>query len=167
MNRVLEALVPPQANNDYRGGAMAFYGFCLLFAAQVFRSTVHFLKPDSGVNSIASIMVFEGDPDPNNIIYMFSAIGGLTQMMWVILFGLVLWRYRNLIPLMLGFLVVEKLFGFVVMWMHPLTPEYFERPPPAMLVAVPKLLVCTTLLFLAVRRSMATRAESEGEPVAA
>ena len=53
MNRVLEALVPRQANNDYRGGAMAFYGFCLLFAAQVFRSTVHFLKPDSGVNSIA------------------------------------------------------------------------------------------------------------------
>jgi hypothetical protein len=43
-------------------------------AVSLFRSTVHFLKPDSGVNSIASIRVFEGTPDPNHIIYMFSAI---------------------------------------------------------------------------------------------
>ena len=160
MNQVLDALVPRQASNDYRGGAVAFYGFCVFFALHVFKSTVHFLKPDSGVNSIASIMVFEGNPDPNNIIYMFSAVGGLTQMMWVILFGLVLWRYRNLIPLMLGFLVVEKLFGFVVGWMHPLTPEYFERTPPGKLAAVPTLLICCALLFLALRRTI----QSEDAP---
>ena len=164
MNRVLEALVPRHANNDYRGGAMAFYGFCLLFAAQVFRSTVHFLKPDSGVNSIASIRVFEGDPDPNNIIYMFSAIGGLTQMMWAILFALVLWRYRNLIPLMLGFLVVEWLFGFVVGWMHPLTPEYFARTPPGKLAALPMLLVCSGLLFLALRLTIRSEETPRGKP---
>jgi hypothetical protein len=161
MNQVLEAIVPREANNDYRGGAVAFYGFCLLFAAQVFRSTVHFLAPDSGVNSIASIIVFEGSPDPNNIIYMFSAVAGLTQMMWTLLSGLVLWRYRNLIPLMLGFLTIEKLFGFVVLWMHPLTPEYYERTPPGKLGAVPTLLVCSLLLALAVRNTMRSKGSHE------
>ncbi len=167
MASVLDAIFPRQANNDYRGGAVPFYGFCLLAATSLFSSTVHFLKDDSGVNSIASIIVFEGTPDPNNIIYMFSAVGGLSQMLFVMLYGLVLWRYRNLIPLMLGFLVLEVLFGFVVGLMHPLTPKYFEYTPPAKVVAVPKLLVCASLLVLAVRRSMGTRAESEVEPVTA
>ncbi len=119
------------------------------------------------MNSIPRNNVIEGTPDPNNIIYMFSAVGGLSQMLFVMLYGLVLWRYRNLIPLMLGFLVLEVLFGFVVGLMHPLTPEYFEYTPPAKVVAVPKLLVCASLLFLAVRRSMGSRAESEVEPVTA
>ena len=119
------------------------------------------------MNSIASIIVFEGTPDPNNIIYMFSAVGGLSQMLFVLLYGLVLRRYRNLIPLMLGLMVLEVLFGFVVGLMHPLDPEYFEHTPPAKLVAAPKLLVCATLLFLAVRRSMETRAESEAESATA
>ncbi len=167
MTSALDIILPRQANNNYRGGPVPFYGFCLLTAAMLFRSTVHFLKDDSGVNSIASIIVFEGTPDPNNIIYMFSAVGGLSQMLFVMLYGLVLWRYRNLIPLMLGFMVLEVLFGFVVGLMHPLTPEYFEHTPPAKLVAVPKLLVCATLLFLAARRSMKTPAESETEPATA
>ena len=68
---------------------------------------------------------------------------------------------------MLGFMMLEVLFGFVVGLVHPLTPKYFEHTTPAMLVAVPKLVVCTLLLFLAVRRSMETRAESEVEPATA
>jgi hypothetical protein len=154
MPRVLEVILPRQANNDYRGGAVPYYGFFLISAVMLFRSTVHFLKPDSGVNSIASIMVFEGTPDPNNIIYMFSAIGGLHQMLWVMLYGLVLYRYRNLIPLMFAFLVVESFFGFVVMAMHPLTPEYFAHTPPGKLGSVPKLLYCAVMLLLVVRRSV-------------
>lgn len=164
MTSTLDAILPPQANNDYRGGALPFYGFCLLTAASLFSSTVHFLKDDSGVNSIASIIVFEGSPDPNTVIYMFSAVGGITQMLFVMLYGLVLWRYRSLIPLMLGFMALEVLFGLAVGVMHPLTPEYFEHTPPAMLVAAPKLGVCTALLFLAVRRSMRSARESSLTP---
>ncbi|HIG43140.1 MAG: hypothetical protein ABGY96_15975 [bacterium] len=153
MQTVLDVIFPHQANNDYRGGKIAFYGFCLLMIPLVFRSTVHFLKPDSGVNSIASIMVFEGTPDPNNIIYMFSAIGGLHQMLWVFFYGIVLWRYRNLIPLMFALMVVEGFFGMIVSSMHPLTPEYFEYTPPGKLGALPKLVLCAALLFLSVLHS--------------
>ena len=156
MPQALEVLFPRQANNDYRGGAVPFYGFCLISAVMLFRSTVHFLKPDSGVNSIASIMIFDGTPDPNNIIYMFSAIGGMHQMLWVMFYGLVLVRYRNLIPLMFAFMVVEGFFGFIVTTMHPLTPEYFEHTPPGKLASWPKLLYCAGMLFASVRHSMAS-----------
>jgi hypothetical protein len=59
MTSIVDIIFPKQANNDYRGGAIPFYGFCLLLPLNLFRSTVHFLKDDSGVNSIASIKLFE------------------------------------------------------------------------------------------------------------
>ncbi len=167
MTSALDVILPRQANNDYRGGAVPLYGFCLLAATSLFSSTVHFLKDDSGVNSIASIIVFEGTPDPNNIIYMFSAVRGLTQMLFVMLYGLVLWRYRNLIPLMLAFMIVESCFGFVVTSLHPLTPEYYEHTPPGMVARVPKLLFAALMLFLAVRRSTAIREEAPMEAATA
>ena len=163
MPRMFDVILPSQANNDYKGGVVPLYAFWFLMAVSLFRSTVHFLKPDSGVNSIASIMVFEGTPDPNNIIYMFSAIGGMHQMLWVMLCGLVMWRYRNLIPLMFGFLVVECLFGMVVGAMHPLTAEYVEYTPPGKVGQVPKLIFAVVMFTLVVRRSMNPRASSKAE----
>ena len=157
MSRALDVILPAEASNDYRSGRVPLYGYCFMVAVMLFRSSVHFLKPDSGVNSIASIMVFKGDPDPNNIIYLFSADGGMVQMLWVMLYGIVLWRYRNLIPLMFAFMVVESCFGFVVGALHPLDPIYFERTPPGKLAALPKLAFSVIMSFLAVRNATTTK----------
>lgn len=161
MVSLLDVVLPRKVTNEYRGGPIPFYGFCLIFATQVFKSTVHFLKADSGVNSIASIIVFpfEGPADPNNVIYMFSAVGGVNQMMFAILYALVLWRYRSLIPLMLGFALLETIFGIVVTTLHPLTPEYYQYTPPALILRVPQLILIPTLLFMAIRRSKAEMQE--------
>ena len=155
MASIVDVVLPRKVTNEYRGGPIPFYGFCLLFATQIFSSTVHLLKADSGVNSIASIIIFpfEGPADPNNVIYMFSAVGGVSQMMFTILYALVLWRYRSLISLMLAFILLETLFGIVVTTLHPLTPEYYEHTPPALIARIPKLIVLPTLLFMAIRRS--------------
>ncbi|MGE4653172.1 MAG: hypothetical protein AAEJ53_19980 [Myxococcota bacterium] len=155
MASMIDVVLPREVTNEYRGGAIPFYGFCLLFAMQIFKSTVHFLKFDSGVNSIASIIVFpfEGPADPNNVIYMFSAVGGVGQMMFTILYALVLWRYRSLLPLMLCFMLLETLFGIVVTTMHPLTPDYYLYTPPAMIARIPQLIVIPTLIFMAIQRS--------------
>ena len=152
---MIDVVLPRKVTNEYRGGPIPFYGFCLLFATQVFSSTVHFLKADSGVNSIASIIVFpfEGPADPNNVIYLFSAVGGVSQMMFTILYALVLWRYRSLLPLMLCFMLLETLFGIVVTTMHPLTPDYYQYTPPAMIARIPQLIVIPTLIFMAIQRS--------------
>jgi len=160
---IINALIPKQANNEYHGGSVAFYGFCLIALTFLFKSTVHFLAPDSGVNSIASIIFFEGNPDPNNIIYMFSAVAGLTQMMWTIMFGVVLWRYRSLIPLMLGFTLLERLFGFVVGWMHPLTADYYVHTPPGKAGAIPGLVISLLLLSFALYNTVQAELERERE----
>ena len=51
---LLERLIPRQANNDYQGSRVAFYTFCVLATVMLGRSLIHFVKADSGVNSIAT-----------------------------------------------------------------------------------------------------------------
>ena len=48
-------LLPDVANNNYLGSKIATYGLAILLIPLTFRSLVHFLKDDSGVNSIATI----------------------------------------------------------------------------------------------------------------
>lgn len=127
----LEKLLPAQADNNYRGHPVAFWGMWLLMLPYTFRSLVHFLKDDSGANSIASIHLFPvGDTDPNQIIHMFSSLWGGQQLLMVMLYVVVLLRYRNLLSLMWLTVLIEIVFRFVTGEMHPLTPEYYQRTPP-------------------------------------
>ncbi len=107
---VFDKLLPRDANNDYRGSPIALYGFWLLMAPFTFRSFVHFLKDDSGVNSIATMVLFSGTPDPNQAVYMFSSLWGSQQVVMVLLYLVVLLRYRNLLPLMYALVLAESLF---------------------------------------------------------
>jgi len=151
----LDVLLPRAANNGYRGGRVPLYFFYVLIAMTTFRSLVHFLKDDSGVNSIASIVLFSGTPDPNNVVYMFSALWGSQQVIMVMVYFIVLARYRNLIPLMWALMVVEVFSRVgVVGMMHPLTPDYYVRTPPGKLGNLPMLAVSLTMLVLAVRNTL-------------
>jgi len=69
---MFERILPPVANNEYRGSPLAFYGLCLFTAVFAFRSLVHFLKDDGGINSIASIITFPGTPDPDQVIHLLD-----------------------------------------------------------------------------------------------
>jgi hypothetical protein len=64
----IDTVLSSRASNDFRGGSVLIYGFCLLLLPVTFRAIVHFLKEDSGVNSIASIHLFHGTPAPNNVV---------------------------------------------------------------------------------------------------
>ena len=149
---VVNALLPEEANNDYRGGAIPLYGFGLLTAVMLGRSLIHFLKDDSGVNSIATIITFSGTPDPNNVIYMFSSLWGTQQLITVIVYGVVLLRYRSLIPAMYLLQIAEVFFRISVGILHPLTEEFFLRTPPGKIGNVPLLLFCGGMLYLTIRK---------------
>lgn len=151
----LDALLPREANNDYRGGRVPLYFFCLLIAMTTFRAFVHFLKDDSGVNSIATIVSFSGTPDPDQVIYMFSALWGSQQLIMVIVYFVVLLRYRSLVPLMWALMVVEVCFRAIVGTIHPLTEDYYLRTPPGKLGNLPLLLTSGLMLFLCLRNSRA------------
>ena len=161
---ILETLIPKQANNDFRGGAIPLYAFCLLIAVTTFRSLVHFLKADSGVNSIASIHLFHGDPDPNQVIYMFSSLWGSQQAITVLVYLIVLYRYRNLIPLMFALMLVEIAFRMVVGSIHPLTEEFYVRTPPGKLGNLPLALVSVLMLYLSHRNITAADEPALAEP---
>jgi hypothetical protein len=157
---ILERLLPREASNDYRGSRVALYAFPLILTVMLGRGLIHFFKGDSGVNSIATIHVFTGDPDPNRVIYMFSALWGSQQLIMVMVYGIVLLRYRNLLPLMYVILIVEVGFRLIVGSIHPLGDEYYARTPPGKFGNLPLFAVATVMLFLSLRR---TRAEPSAQ----
>ena len=144
----IEKLLPREANNDYRGSPIALYTFVVLALVMAGRSLIHFFKDDSGVNSIATIVTFPGDPDPNQVIYMFSALWGSQQALMVLLYVVVLFRYRNLLPLMYVVLFLEFSFRLIVGSLHPLSTDHVLRTPPGAYINVPGLLISATLLAL-------------------
>ena len=156
----LQTLLPASANNDFRGGRVPLAGFCLLIALTAFRSLVHLLKDDSGVNSIASIHIFPGDPDPNQVIYMYSSLWGGQQAILVVVYLIVLYRYRNLIPLMFALMALEVVLRLTTGILHPLTEEFYVRTPPGKLGNLP-LLAGSLLLLLFSHRRIASQARSD------
>ena len=152
--RALDVLIPRAANNDYYGGRVPLYFFLALVGMTTFRSFVHFLREDSGVNSIASIVTFSGSPDPNHVVYMFSALWGFQQVIMVVLYFIVLVRFRNLIPLMWALMLLEVIFRMGVGALHPLTPDYYVRTPPGKLLNLPLLLLSLAMMVLAIRNSL-------------
>jgi hypothetical protein len=126
----MEALFPRAANNDYRGGTIVLVAYCLFMLPTAFGALVHFLKDDTGIYSIATLIPFEGNPDPDNFVMALHSMMGGHQTLMLIVFLVVLWRYRNLIPLMLGLLVLQGVFQFVTSTLHPIGPEYFRETPP-------------------------------------
>lgn len=160
--RALNVLIPPAANNDYHGGRVPFYFFLALVGMTTFRSLVHFLRDDSGVNSIASIVTFSGSPDPNHVIYMFSALWGSQQVIMVVLYFIVLVRFRNLIPLMWALMALEVLFRMGVGALHPLTSDYYLRTPPGKLLNLPLFIISLGMVVVAIWNSLRASDASAG-----
>lgn len=154
-------VLPEKASNEFEGGWIPIAGFCLMLLPVTFRALVHFLKDDSGVNSIATIHVFEGTPDPNQVIYMFSSVGGIYQTIILVIYLVVLFRYRNLIPLMFVLMLVEVGFRMVAATLHPLSEEFYVRTPPGKYSNLPFAVLSVAMLIVTYRNL--SRAEGAGE----
>ena len=105
MASALETIFPRQASNDYRGGPVPFYGFLLVIAQHAFSACVHYFTYDSGKVQIAGMIPFEGTPDPNALVFALGGNAGAWELIILMLYGIVLWRYRNLIPLMFALVI--------------------------------------------------------------
>ncbi|AUC13858.1 hypothetical protein BTO06_01240 [Tenacibaculum sp. SZ-18] len=149
--KIRDKILPREANNDYQGSKIAYYTLILITIIFFVRSMIHFLAPDSGVQMIATIVKFEGNPDPNRIVYMFSSLGGAMQLIMVIVYAIVLFCYRNLIPLMFVLLLIETVFRKIVVFIHPLTPNYFESNPPGTYVDLPLFIISAIMIYLSTR----------------
>ncbi len=148
---LIEKLFPRQANNNYQGSVIAQYGFYVLIAIYTFRSFMHFLADDGGINSLASIIIFpfaESAPDPNNVIYLFASLWGSAQIITLFIFYICIWRYRNLLPLLWLTVVVEVPMRVAAGSMHPLSAPYYEHVPPGAVGNLPLFTIACIMLLL-------------------
>ena len=106
---MLDKLFPKRADNHYRGAPMAKWVFVAITVMTVARSLAHVLLPDGGAQSIATIPLEAYSPGAAQVVVGMFAQWGLTQLMFGLLYVLVLWRYRSLIPLMWLFVTFEWL----------------------------------------------------------
>jgi hypothetical protein len=133
---LIDKLFPKQANNNYQGSVIALYVFYLLMAMYTFRSFMHFLAQDGGINSIASIIIFpfaEGAADPNNVIYLFASLWGSAQLLTLFIFYICMSAAT----------------------MHPLSAPYYEHLPPGATSNLPLLAIACIMLLLSLRTSKA------------
>jgi hypothetical protein len=96
-------------------------------AVGTIRSLIHVLAPDSGAQSIASMdtRVKSG----GNIIALRAQWGG-GQLLEAGVIWVALWRYRGLVPLMLGVVTAEQLLRAGIGSAKPLTTAH--TPPGAL-----------------------------------
>ena len=95
-------LLPKVIDNNYQGPKIALYFFIIFMIVNTWRSFVHFLAEDAGINSIANIITFEGNPDPDNLIYLFGSLWGEMQVLLCLISWIVIFRYKAFMPFFLS-----------------------------------------------------------------
>ena len=104
---MFEKLFPKTIDNQYLGLAIAKWVFVAMTILTIGRSLAHIFVPDGGAQSIATIPLHEFTPSSAMVIIGMFAQWGLTQLMFGLLYVIVLWRYQSLIPLMWAFIFFE------------------------------------------------------------
>ena len=141
------ALLPPSTNSRYSGAPLAASFLTLLAVLTIVPGCIHTFLPDGGSGVIAGIDLGACGP----IIIALFAWAGATQIALGLAMLVVSLRYRDLVPLFLALVLLERSLHAINGWLlknpsghHP--PEHF-----AVLVGVP-------LLVLALIGSLRDRA---------
>jgi hypothetical protein len=102
-----DLLFPQKKTNAYRGNPIAKWVFVLLTLVTIARSLVHMFSSDGGAQSIATIPLDSFTANGADTVILMFALWGLSQLLIGIIYGIVLWRYQALIPLMYLLMVFE------------------------------------------------------------
>ena len=113
---MLETLFPRRAANEFHGAPLAGWALAAMTLLTLGRSAAHVALPDGGAQSIATIPV--DDFTANGaaaLIHVFSE-WGLSQLLFGLVYVIVLLRYRSLMVeyagrLLLGFAKPVELSG--------------------------------------------------------
>jgi len=104
---MLDDLLPQPITNTYRGAPLAKWVFVPVTALTLGRSLLHIFLPDGGAQSIATIPLESFMDNGIAAVVHIFAQWGLSQLLFGLLYVLVLWRYQSLIPLMVLFIFIE------------------------------------------------------------
>ena len=147
---ILQKLLPQKASNDFKGSKIALYGMILFTILMTCRSLIHLIFEDGGLNVIGNLIVLEKTEnglDPNILVYAFAHAWGLAQLIICLINIVVLFRYRNLIPLMYLFWIIEWGTRFLFSTFNSIPAEYYTSPPPGV-VGAPFSTILLIVLFI-------------------
>jgi len=117
MTNVLSKILPKEIHNEFPGYKFSLYGFLIIIIFTVARSVAHILLPDGGAGSIATIdLTVEG---ADTIIGMFAQ-WGLSQLLMAVVYIVVLFRYKSLIPFMYMIFISEYIGRIIVGLFKPI-----------------------------------------------
>jgi len=104
----------------HSGAQIAKWAFALLTVITIGRSLAHILLPDSGAQSIATIPLDGFTTHGEATVIHLFALWGLSQLLFGLLYIVVLWRYQALIPLMYLFILLEYLGRLLLTFAKPI-----------------------------------------------
>ena len=104
---MIDRLFPQSITNQYRGAFLARWVFVLLMLVTIARSLAHIFLPDGGAQSIATIPLDTFTVNGAAALIHLFGLWGLSQLLFGLLYAIVLWRYQSLIPLMYLFILME------------------------------------------------------------
>ncbi len=104
---MLKYLFPMNIDNEYKGNKAPLYLFYLVIPYTIIRSLTHMFSPDGGAQSIATIPLHSFTENASDTIIHLFAEWGLSQLLFGLLYIVVLIKYKSLIPLMYLFLIIE------------------------------------------------------------
>ena len=119
-------MFPKQVDNNFQGYTIAAIIFLLVTIFTIARSCIHILAPDGGAGSIAGIDVSVAGG--SNVVSTF-ALWGLSQLLMGIVYLVVFFRYKSLIPFMYLLILAEYSVRIVIGFIKPLI--VIHTPPGA------------------------------------
>lgn len=144
MATLISKIFPEKAENDYKGYKVAEISFLIVTIVTIIRSLIHFLAPDGGAESIATIdLNIEGG---KTIIGIF-ALWGASQLSMAIVYLIVFFRYKNLIPFMYVLIIIEYTMRILVGMMKPIETTGIAPGAVGNLIAIPLAFI---MLFLSI-----------------
>jgi hypothetical protein len=122
---------PKVFDNKVRFNRIILYIFYFITIVTVGRSLIHMFSTDGGANSIATIIVFSGNPDPNQVIYFIFSLWGLSQLIIGIIYVISSIKYKSMIPLLYVLMWFEYLFRFIFgKFLKPLSAAVLSGTAP-------------------------------------
>ena len=147
---MINKLLPPTIDNNYKGNKIALWFFYLITAVTVVRSCIHMLKHDGGAQSIATIPLDSYTDAGAATVILIFAYWGLSQLMFGLIQVIVAFRYKSLIPLMYLMLIIEWGGRFVISLFK--TIETTGQAPGGIGNKVLPI-ICLIMLFLSINDS--------------
>jgi hypothetical protein len=110
----------PVKRNDYVGNSFALYFLILIALRNTFRGGVHYFAPDGGSGIIAGIPLETYSEGAVQSIINSFGVYGIGHLVEAVLVWLVIFRYRQLIPLAYVFLIASQALGVALLSWKPL-----------------------------------------------